>query len=57
LHIDENMALLSLDQLARIEAVRIDADPPFSALLTLWLSTMQALGLASRPSCGRDGFP
>jgi hypothetical protein len=53
LHIDENMALLSLDQLARIEAVRIDADPPFSALLTLWLSTMQALGLASRPSFSR----
>ena len=35
----------SLDQLARIEAVRIDAAPSFSALLTLWLSTMQALGL------------
>ena len=33
--IDENMPLLALDQLARIEPVRIDADPPFSALFTL----------------------
>ena len=27
--IDKNMALLALDQFAGIEAVRIDADPPF----------------------------
>jgi len=33
--IDENMPLLALDQLSRIEPVRIDAGPPFSALLTL----------------------
>ena len=33
--IDENMSLLALDQFARIEPVRIDASPPFSALLTL----------------------
>ena len=33
--IDQNMPLLALDQFARIEAVRIDADPPFSALFTL----------------------
>jgi hypothetical protein len=33
--IDENMPLLALDQLAGIEAMRINADPPFSALLTL----------------------
>ena len=33
--IDENMPLLALDQLARIEPVWIDACPPFSALLTL----------------------
>ena len=51
--IDENMPLLALDQLARIEAVRIDAGPPFSALLTLWLSMMQAVGLASRSACSR----
>ena len=42
LRIDQNMPLLALDQLARIEAVRIDARPPFSALFTLWLSMMQA---------------
>ncbi len=35
LGIDQNMALFSLDQLACIEAVRIDEGPPFSALLTL----------------------
>ena len=33
--IDENMPLLALDQLARIEPVLIDAGPPFSALFTL----------------------
>ena len=33
--IDENMPLLALDQLARIEPVGIDAGPPFSALFTL----------------------
>ena len=33
--IDENMPLLALDQLACIEALRIDAGPPFSALVTL----------------------
>jgi len=51
--IDENMPLLALDQLAGIEPMRIDACPPFSALLTLWLSMMQALGLASRSACSR----
>jgi hypothetical protein len=44
----ENMALLALDLFARIIAMRIDADPPFSALFTLWLSMMAAVGLASR---------
>ena len=53
LRIDQNMALLALDQLARIEAVRVDANPPFSALFTLWLSTMQAVGLASRSAFSR----
>jgi hypothetical protein len=33
--IDQNMPLLALDQLAGIEAMRIDAGPPFSALFTL----------------------
>ena len=49
----ENMALLALDLLARIITMRIDAGPPFSALFTLWLSMMAALGLASRSSCSR----
>ena len=35
LRINENMPLLTLDQLAGIKAGRIDASPPFSALLTL----------------------
>ena len=33
--IDQNVPLLALDQLAGIEAMRIDAGPPFSALFTL----------------------
>jgi hypothetical protein len=40
----ENMALLALDLLACIVAGRIDRGPPFSALLTLWLSMMPAVG-------------
>ena len=52
--IDKDMALLALDQLARIEPIWIDAGPPFSALFTLWLSMMQAVGLASRSACSRQ---
>ena len=33
--IDKDMALLAFDQLACIEAIGIDAGPPFSALFTL----------------------
>ena len=51
--IDQNVPLLALDQLARIKAGRIDARPPFSALFTLWLSMMQAVGLASRSAFSR----
>src|SRR5207247_9864253 len=40
----QNVALLALDLFARIIAMRIDAGPPFSALITLWLSLMAALG-------------
>src|SRR5262249_37922898 len=47
------VALLALDLFARIIAMRIDAGPPFSALFTLWLSMMAALGLASRSACSR----
>ena len=49
----QNVALLALDLFARIIAMRIDAGPPFSALFTLWLSMMAALGLASRSACSR----
>ncbi len=51
--IDEDVALLAFDQLACIEPMGIDAGPPFSALFTLWLSMMQAVGLASASSCSR----
>ena len=51
--IDKNVPLLALDLLARIVTVRINAGPPFSALFTLWLSMMAAVGLASRCACSR----
>jgi len=53
LRVYEDMPLLALDDLAAVKAVRIDAGPPFSALFTLWLSMMHAVGLASRSSCSR----
>jgi len=53
LGVDQYMPLLALDQLARIEAVAVDADPPFSALFTLWLSMTQAVGLVSRAAFSR----
>jgi hypothetical protein len=52
--IDEDVPLLALDFLARVVAGRIDARPPFSALLTLWLSMMAAVGLASREAASRQ---
>lgn len=51
--IDEDMPLLAFDLLAGIIAIPVDAGPPFSALLTLWLSITAAVGLASRPACSR----
>lgn len=48
----ENVALLTLDLLSGIVAMRI-VRPPFSALFTLWLSIMAAVGLASRSSRSR----
>ena len=51
--IDENVPLLALDLLARIVARRV-RDPPFSALFTLWLSMIAAVGLASRSTCSRQ---
>jgi len=52
----ENMAFLPLDFLACIIAMRIDEGPPFSALFTLWLSMMAAVGLASRSACSRHSI-
>ena len=51
--IDKNVPLLAFDLFARIVPVRINARPPFSALFTLWLSMMAAVGLASRCSRSR----
>lgn len=51
--IDEDVTLLAFDLLARVVAARVDAAPPFSAPLTLWLSMMQAVGLASRSTASR----
>ena len=51
--VDENVPLFALDQLACIEAMRVDGRAPFSALFTLWLSRMQAVGLASRSASSR----
>jgi hypothetical protein len=53
LHVDENMSFLAFDQFARIEPVRINVGSLFSALFTLWLSMMQAVGLASRSAFSR----
>jgi len=46
LRVYQDMALLALDLLAGVIAVRIDRGPPFSAALTLWLSIIAAVGLA-----------
>jgi len=53
LRVHEDVALLAADLLACVVARRVDAGPPFSAPFTLWLSMMQAVGLASRPACSR----
>jgi hypothetical protein len=53
LGVDQDVPLLALDLLACVVAQGIDADPPFSAPFTLWLSMIAAVGLASRPACSR----
>ena len=52
LRIDEDVPLLALDLLARVVAMRV-VRPPFSALFTLWLSMMAAVGEASRSALSR----
>lgn len=49
----KDMALLAFDLLTGVIARRVNRRPPFSALLTLWLSMMAAVGLASRPAFSR----
>ena len=53
LRVYQDMALLPPDLLACVITGRVDRGPPFSALLTLWLSMIAAVGLASRPACSR----
>jgi len=48
--VDPDMALAALDLLGGIVAARA----PFSVVLTLWVSMMTAVGLASRPSISRS---
>jgi hypothetical protein len=52
--VDQDMALLAVDLLARVIARWVDAGPPFSAPFTLWLSMIATTGLASRPACSRQ---
>ena len=53
LRVDEDMPLLAFDLLAGVEARRINRSAPFSALFTLWLSMIAAVGLASREAASR----
>ena len=52
LRINEDMSLFAFDLLGGVKPMRV-REPPFSALLTLWLSIMPAVGLASRPASSR----
>jgi hypothetical protein len=47
--VDDEMTFSSVDFLARV----ISAEPPFSVVLTDWLSMMAALGVGFRPSWRR----
>ncbi len=51
--VDRYVALLALDFLARIVPRGINIVPPFSALFTLWLSTMVVVGVAAFPANSR----
>jgi hypothetical protein len=45
--IDQDVTFLALDLLPSVKAMPV-VGPPFSALFTLWLSMIAAVGLASR---------
>src|SRR3984893_6162314 len=51
--IDGRVAFLALDFLARVISSRINFCPPFSALFTVWLSTIASVGVAALPSSSR----
>jgi hypothetical protein len=46
--INKDVAFLSLNFLTTVVTRRVNRGPPFSALFTLWLSMMAALGLVRR---------
>src|SRR5208337_460271 len=48
-----NSLILLCQKAAGVVARRVDARPPFSALLTLWLSMIAAVGLASQAAASR----
>jgi hypothetical protein len=48
--VDGNVAFAPPHLLGRVVAPW----PPFSVVLTLWVSMIAAVGLASRPSCSRS---
>src|SRR3954452_9512102 len=48
--VDRDVPLPAPDLLGRVVAAR----PPFSVVLTLWVSTIAAVGLGSRPPCSRS---
>lgn len=54
--VGQDMALDALGLLARVVADRIDRGPPFGIERTDWLSTIAAVGLASRPSFSRKAL-
>ena len=51
--LEKDVALFAFGFLPRVIAARIDAAPPFSALFTLWLSMIAAVGLTARPAFSR----
>ena len=51
--IDGRLSFLAIDFLARVISGRINLCPPFSALFTVWLSTIARVGVGSLPSSSR----
>ena len=51
--VGQDVALAAENLLARIVAGRVQRSPPLTAPLTVWLSMIAVVGLASRPACSR----